>query len=165
MSTTTDIHPAIARAVEAFNDHDADGFVAEFADDGTFVDPVKDDGLTKAELREYMTDLLEAFPDVRVEEERVIASGSETAVESMFHATHEGGVRRHSGDGRDDRCAVRVRHHDLGRRHRVVARLLGPTDLRRTDRSRVTDRSFFQLSARRPLTRATVTGPARDRPV
>lgn len=90
MSTTADMNPAIARAVEAFNEHDADGVIAEFAEDGTFLDPVQDDKLTKAEFREYTTELLEAFPDVWVEEERVIASDTETAIEAVFHATHEG---------------------------------------------------------------------------
>lgn len=41
MNTTTDTNPAIARAVEAFNDHDTDGFVAEFAEEGWFSDPVQ----------------------------------------------------------------------------------------------------------------------------
>lgn len=90
MSTTTDIHPAIARAAEAFNDHDVDGYVAEFAEEGTFLDPVQDDELTKAEIRGYVTKMLEAFPDVRIEEERVIASDDETAMEATFHATHKG---------------------------------------------------------------------------
>lgn len=89
MSTTTDMHPAIGRAVEAFNNHDPDGYVTEFADDATFTDPVRE-GLDKAETRAYMAELIEAFPDVRVEAERVISSENGTAVEFAFHGTHEG---------------------------------------------------------------------------
>ncbi|MDX1744998.1 MAG: ester cyclase [Halobacteriales archaeon] len=89
MSTTTDIDPAIGRAVEAFNDHDPDGFVAEFADDATFTDPVRE-GLDRAETQEYMSELTQAFPDVRVGAERVISSDNGTAIEFTFHGTHEG---------------------------------------------------------------------------
>lgn len=90
MNTTTGMNPAIARAVEAFNEHDTDGFVAEFAEEGTFLDPVQDSEVTKAELREYVDELLAAFPDVRTEQKRVISSGDETAVEATFYGTHEG---------------------------------------------------------------------------
>lgn len=89
MSTTVDLNSRIARAVEKFNDHDLDGFIAEFADDSRFTDPVEE-GLTKAETQAYMEELVEAFPDVRVEPERVIASGNETAMECTFHGTQEG---------------------------------------------------------------------------
>jgi steroid delta-isomerase-like uncharacterized protein len=88
MSTTTDMNPAIARAVEAFNDHDVGGFVAEFAADATFTDPVHE-GLDKAETREYMAEFVEAFPDVHIKPERIISSERETAIEWMFRGTHE----------------------------------------------------------------------------
>lgn len=61
MSTIADLHPTIARAIEAFNEHDTDGFIAEFAEDGTFLDPVQESELTKAELREYVDDLSRSF--------------------------------------------------------------------------------------------------------
>lgn len=89
MSTTTDMNPAIARAAEAFNDHDIDGYITEFADDATFTDPVQE-GLDKAETREYMAELIEAFPDVRVEPKRIISSGNEAAIEWSFQGTQEG---------------------------------------------------------------------------
>lgn len=90
MSTTADMDPAIARAIEAFNEHDPDGFIAEFAEEGTFFDPVQDHELTKAEQGEYIAEVLEAFPDVQTEEKRIISSEDTTAVEAVFHATHEG---------------------------------------------------------------------------
>lgn len=90
MSPTSDLNPAIVRAVEAFNEHDPDGYVAAFAEGGTFMDPVQDHELRGDELREYIAGVLEAFPDVRTEEKRVISSGDGTAVEATFHGTHEG---------------------------------------------------------------------------
>lgn len=46
--------------------------------------------MTRAELRDYIAELYEAFPDVHVEEERIITSDNGTAVEWTFHGTHEG---------------------------------------------------------------------------
>ena len=89
MSTTTEMDPAIVRAVEAFNEHDPDGFVEELADDATFTDPVRD-GLDRAETRAYMRELIEAFPDVHIEAERVISSDNRTAMECTFRGTHQG---------------------------------------------------------------------------
>ncbi|MFC7225416.1 ester cyclase [Halalkalicoccus sp. GCM10025322] len=89
MSTTINMHPAIARATKAFNDHDLDEYISAFADDATFTDPIHK-GLEKAETREYMAGVVEAFPDVYVEPERIISSGNETAIEWSFHGTQEG---------------------------------------------------------------------------
>lgn len=88
MSTTTDMNPAIGRAVEAFNNHDVEGYITEFAAEATFTDPVHE-GLDKAETREYMAEFLEAFPDVHIEPERVISSEDETAIEWAFQGTHK----------------------------------------------------------------------------
>lgn len=90
MPETTDVDPTVARAMDAFNDHDTERLMAEFAEDVTFSDPFQDE-LNKAELRAFTDEVFEAFPDVRYEQHRVI-SGSEgaTAVEVTIHATHEG---------------------------------------------------------------------------
>lgn len=90
MATTTDLNPTIARALEAFNDQDVDGFVAEFAENGTFFDPLQDSELTKSELRDYTADVFEAFPDVHAEEERIVTTEDTTAIEWTIHGTHEG---------------------------------------------------------------------------
>lgn len=88
-----DIPPPIARALEAFDNHDADGVAAEFAEEGTFYDPPQDEELTKEEFRAYCVEIFEAFPDVRVEEERVLtAPDGTTAVEWTFSGTHEGEI-------------------------------------------------------------------------
>lgn len=90
MVTTTDIDPAIARALDAFNDHDTERLMAELAENVTFSDPLRD-GLTKAELRGYTADVFEGFPDVRYEQKRIIsADDGVTAVEVTIHGTHEG---------------------------------------------------------------------------
>lgn len=43
MTTRDDINPPIARVTEAFNNHDVDGYVAEFAEEGTSFDPPQDE--------------------------------------------------------------------------------------------------------------------------
>jgi len=90
MAETTDLDPTIAQAMEAFNDHDTERLMAEFAEDVTFSDPFQDE-LNKSDLRAFTAEVFEAFPDVRYEQHRVI-SGDEraTAVEVTIHGTHEG---------------------------------------------------------------------------
>lgn len=88
-----DLDPPIDRAVEAFNDHDLDGMMAQFADGGTFVDPLEPDGVAGAELREYMIDLFEAFPDIRVEVERALTDeAGGTAMVCTYTGTHRGSM-------------------------------------------------------------------------
>lgn len=90
MAETTDVDPAISRAMDAFNDHDIDRLMAEFAESVTFSDPFQDE-LNKAELQGFTAEVFEAFPDVRYEQHRVISGdGGATAVEVTIHATHEG---------------------------------------------------------------------------
>lgn len=90
MAEITDLDPTISRAMDAFNDHDIERLMAEFAEVVTFSDPFQDE-LTKAELRGFTADVFEAFPDVRYEQHRVISGdGGATAVEVTIHATHEG---------------------------------------------------------------------------
>ena len=90
MATTTELNSTIERAVEAFNNHDVDGYVTEFTDDATFMDPANPAGLGKAEAREYMAGLIDGFPDVKVGIDRVISSDEGTALECTFHGTHDG---------------------------------------------------------------------------
>lgn len=51
MTTRDDINPPIARATEAFNNHDVDGYVAEFAEEGTFFDPKRGSRTCTARVR------------------------------------------------------------------------------------------------------------------
>jgi len=87
--STNNIDAHIARALEAFNDHNADGVADEFAEEGTFYDPPQDEKLTKPEFREYCKTLLEAFPDVRMEEDRAFVTPGGAAIEWTFSGTHE----------------------------------------------------------------------------
>ena len=89
--SSTGMSPQIARAIEAFNDQDAEKVAAEFAEEGTFFDPPQDEELTRDEFREYCAELFEAFPDGRVEERRVIDSADgATVIEWTFHGTQKG---------------------------------------------------------------------------
>lgn len=87
-----DMDSHVRRAIDAFNDQNAEGVVAEFAETGTFTDPLVD-AVTGRELREYCEDLFVAFPDVRLEEQRVVTDGDgTTAVEGTYTGTHEGPI-------------------------------------------------------------------------
>jgi len=86
-----DVHPSVERAFEAFNDHDPEGVVAAFAEEGTFEDPVGDEPMSAAEFGESCTEMFEGFPDARWEVERVVTGDDDTtAVEATFYGTHEG---------------------------------------------------------------------------
>lgn len=90
MAETTDLNPATARAIDAFNDHDVEGLMAEYAESVTFADPFHDE-LRKAELRRYVDEVFESFPDIRYEQHRVVSGdGGETAMEVTIRGTHEG---------------------------------------------------------------------------
>lgn len=82
--------PAIERAIEAFNDHDPDRLMGEMAEGSTFTDPLKE-GLTGADIHEYIVEIFEAFPDIRLEVNRAITSNEGvTAIECEYVGTHQG---------------------------------------------------------------------------
>lgn len=87
-----DLDPRIERALETFNDHDMDAHMQMFADGATFVDPVLDDPVTGEDHREYLQDVIDAFPDIRQEVQRVPCAGDPTVMESTFTGTHEGPI-------------------------------------------------------------------------
>lgn len=90
---TSDMGPHVARAVEAFEEHDVDGLMAQFADGGTFVDPLVPDGVGGEEFSEYMADTFEAFPDIDVEVERVLTDDDGgTALVCTYTGTHTGSM-------------------------------------------------------------------------
>lgn len=92
MSQTNQLNPHIARAIRGFNDHDADAFFAEFADDCWFLDPPQEHKLRGDEIREYMAGAMEAFPDVNWdfdEDGAMVAPDGTTAMEWTYYATHE----------------------------------------------------------------------------
>lgn len=87
-----DVNPHVRRAIDAFNDHDADQLMAEMAADATFTDPLAEN-VSGAELRAYTDEIFEAFPDIRLEEKRIIASDEGVvALECDYVGTHEGTI-------------------------------------------------------------------------
>jgi steroid delta-isomerase-like uncharacterized protein len=88
-----DTDPVVERALSAFNDHDLDRLMDEFAEGGTFTDPLVEGEATGTEIREYTAEVFEAFPDVRLEVDRVVASGDgAVAIEGVYAGTHEGPI-------------------------------------------------------------------------
>jgi steroid delta-isomerase-like uncharacterized protein len=89
---TTVLDSHIERATAGFDDHDADAFFAEFAEECRFLDPPQEDDLQRVEIRDDMAGAMEAFPDVRWEfdREHAMTDGrGKTAMEWTYYATHE----------------------------------------------------------------------------
>lgn len=88
----TDIDPHIERVFEAFDNQNAEDAVAEFAEDGVFVETADDEKFSKDEFREYLCDrVFVGFPDYTVVEKRVMSTYDwATVIEYTFQATHEG---------------------------------------------------------------------------
>lgn len=88
-----DMDPHVERALDAFNDHDTDALLDEFAPGGTFIDPLLDQAATGKALREYTEEVFTGFPDVSFEAKRVITSGDgASAIEATYRGTHEGPI-------------------------------------------------------------------------
>lgn len=88
----SELDPHIERAMETFNDHDLDRHMAEFADGATFVDPVLDEKVTGENHRNYLAEVIDSFPDIRQEVDRVLCNGDPTVIESTFYGTHKGEI-------------------------------------------------------------------------
>ncbi|MFB6154098.1 MAG: ester cyclase [Halodesulfurarchaeum sp.] len=90
MATTTK-KQYVRRAATAFDEQDVEGFVSEFTEDGTFLDPIQEEELTREELREYFIDVFDAFPDVRADIHRVsVGEDGDFGVEWTMYGTHQG---------------------------------------------------------------------------
>ena len=87
-----DLDPRIERAMETFNDHEIDAHMEAFADGATFLDPVLEAPVSGADHREYLLDVIEAFPDIRQDVERAVVADGTVAMESTFAGTHEGPI-------------------------------------------------------------------------
>lgn len=87
------VDPRVERSIEKFNDHDLDGLLEEFAEGGTFNDPLLEEPVTEEEIRDYTREIFTAFPDVRLEVKRVINSGDRAyAIEGNYTGTHRGPI-------------------------------------------------------------------------
>lgn len=58
--------------IEAWNDHDPEGVVAQFAEGGTYRDPLCEAPLAGAEIAEFVELTAERFPDFRFEQRRLL---------------------------------------------------------------------------------------------
>lgn len=82
------------RYVAAWNEHDPEAVMAEFADGGTFADPVTDERLSGAEIGAWVEEITGAFPDARFEEGRRVSNEEGVLfAEWTMHGTHEGPLR------------------------------------------------------------------------
>ncbi|MFB6210264.1 MAG: ester cyclase [Halobacteriales archaeon] len=85
-----DLDPHIRRALETFNKYEIDRHMEEFAAGATFRDPVLDEPVTGDDHREYLADVIEAFPDISQDVDRVLIAQEATVLESTFSGTHKG---------------------------------------------------------------------------
>lgn len=90
--TGSDLDPYIQRALSTFNEDDLEAHMAQFADGATFTDPVLDDPVSGADHRQYLRDVIDAFPDIEQEVTDVYVADGATVLESTFRGTHEGEI-------------------------------------------------------------------------
>jgi steroid delta-isomerase-like uncharacterized protein len=78
--------------IEAWNDHDPEAVLAQFAADGTYVDPLFEEPIAGEEIVEFVELTADRFPDFRFEQRRVLDVSEENAriEEWTMHGTHEG---------------------------------------------------------------------------
>jgi len=80
------------RAIDAWNRHDADGVVAQYAEDATYHNPRIDHPLKGQQaIANFIKSVLTAYPDLRFEViSRGDAGGGLVASQWVLHATHTG---------------------------------------------------------------------------
>lgn len=77
--------------IEAWNDHDPERVLAQFAEGGTYDDPTLDEPLVGREIEEYVTEIVTGVPDVHIEERRVVECDPGVVVsEWTMRGTHSG---------------------------------------------------------------------------
>jgi steroid delta-isomerase-like uncharacterized protein len=95
---------------EAWNQHDADGIVATFAQGGTYADPTTPGPLTGAAIGEYARGLWNAFPDLSFEMARMMeGEGGSLSAEWVMRGVNSGSMMGLPPTGR----AVEVRGVDI----------------------------------------------------
>jgi steroid delta-isomerase-like uncharacterized protein len=88
---TTKLEELMRKSIEAFNQHDADGFAALYADDATAYDPQYAEPLKGREaIRKDIEDFFRAFPDVQAKVLSSVAGGDAIAFEVEVTGTHKG---------------------------------------------------------------------------
>jgi len=82
------------RGIGAWDTHDVDSFAAMFADDFVYtVDTVEGTMTSLDQVREYMSGLFTAFPDMRVQELNRVIGDDALAAEVEFTGTNSGPLR------------------------------------------------------------------------
>jgi steroid delta-isomerase-like uncharacterized protein len=91
---TDDRRRYFERYTAAWNDHDPDGVTAQFAPDGTYVDPSLATPLARDEVPDFVAETVAAFPDVEFTERRVVTDRSDDdlvlVAEWTMTGTHTG---------------------------------------------------------------------------
>jgi steroid delta-isomerase-like uncharacterized protein len=79
------------RGIGAWDTHDVDSFAAMFANDFVYTDDTVPETMTSLEqVRDYMTGLFTAFPDMRVKELNRVVGDDALAAEVEFTGTNSG---------------------------------------------------------------------------
>jgi steroid delta-isomerase-like uncharacterized protein len=79
------------RGIGAWDTHDVDSFAAMFANDFVYTDDTVPETMnTLDQVREYMTGLFTAFPDMRVKELNRVVGDDALAAEVEFTGTNSG---------------------------------------------------------------------------
>jgi steroid delta-isomerase-like uncharacterized protein len=84
------------RMTDAWNAHDVEGFVADFAEDCEVTIPGFD-GKGRQGLREFWAQNEKSFPDNEVVVQRTVATGDTFVEESLFRATNTGPLSNPDG--------------------------------------------------------------------
>lgn len=83
----------IQRHIKAFNDHDADAWAADYAENAVLHDPQYPQPLRGRDaIRKDITDFFTAFPDIQYRVTTVVLSGDNGAVEGIGEGTHGGPI-------------------------------------------------------------------------
>lgn len=79
----------------AWDAMDPEAVASLFAEDGTYEDPYLDGAATGEEIRAYVEEITEVFPDFRFEWRRTYVPADDVAIlEWTVHGTHQGALGR-----------------------------------------------------------------------
>lgn len=78
---------AVLEAIEALNNRDIEKFLDAYTEDCLFREVGFPEPLSKKEFVELLEEWLKAYPDVKVENQRINAEGDKVAVENIMSAT------------------------------------------------------------------------------
>jgi steroid delta-isomerase-like uncharacterized protein len=89
----------IERAIDAFNRHDADGYVGTYAEGAVVTDPAYPEPLRgREEVMRDVAAFFRAFPDMQLTLRQHLVSGDTVAVELEMRGTHTGSLSLPDGE-------------------------------------------------------------------